>query len=273
MQSRMFCPILVAAIIVTLAVNGCTPEATKLFPDFAGRKGDLGSVALVADVVVVEDVVGSTEKIHLEESKQLGDLVLEEFEQGMIGKGYAIEKKPLLSVGQVVKQDAQYRVLASGQHLPDDSLPIQAPPFYVDATLSPDEEAEAAWSSLLQDAWIYEKEKGKPAAQLSGVAVVHDKLGTDNMLVVLVVGTKIPFSKQLGQGFLSALMSGGGSAGSGVTFSTNVDLTQFSGTACKVTMIDARTGDVLWSDNYYEEKNLKEDRVDDIVGAILKHLP
>lgn len=273
---RSWIPCAVSLVLIQF-LCGCAPKAAKLFPDFAHQKATLGAVALVADVVVVEDVIGSTEKVYLDDCKELGEVVIATFESALRDKGFAVEKKPLVSVGQVVDPSAEYRILSTwSQHKMDSKqFPILAPPFYVDSTLCHDDGARAAWKSVMHQAWAYAKRDEKPGPPIPEAIELQDELGTHTMFLVQVVGTKIPFGKTLGQSILESMGNTGVPVGNTrFRFAHHVvDITQFSGTALKVTMIDCRNGEVLWSDSDYKEKHIKRGRVASMASDLMEHLP
>jgi hypothetical protein len=270
----------VVAILVGLGACPFSPDTaraaspSKLFPAFSARKDSLGPISLVADVVVVEDVTGDVEKVYLDDCRSLGERVLEVFAEGMAKKGYRMEGKSLLSVGQVADPEASYRIYPGwdDRKRNEGEFPIGKPPFYVDSTLCADEESVESWRAVLNGAWEFEKEKGRPGDLIPALAGVREPLGTDHVFVVLVVGTKVPFGKKLGQGMLSSLTQvSGGSESVSVGFGVNFE--QFSGTVLKVAMIDGRTGEVLWADRDVDGRNIKEDQVQKAAKDILKHLP
>ncbi len=245
---------LLVAVGLLVAPPTHAANPAKLFPDFADQKAKLGPVALVADVVVVEDVLGNVEKVYLDDCRHLGQQVVSTFAAAMGEKGYSIQKRGVVASGEVLDPKGSYHILSTWeQHTQDvGGLPVVHPPFFVDSTIAPNEDAQAAWNAVLNAAWAFEKKKGKPAPVLADAAKLHDLIESDYLFTVIVVGTKIPFGKKFGQGMLSGLTHGPvGSAGN-VTFSAGIDFTQYSGTGIKVAMIDCRSGEVLWSDSDFE---------------------
>jgi hypothetical protein len=123
----------------------------------------------------------------------------------------------------------------------------------------------------MNGAWAFEVEKNRPTPLLTEIASLLEAVGSDYALVVVVVGTKIPFGKQFGQGLLSGFTPG--STGSGATFTAGIDFTQYSGTGIKVAIVDCHDGRVLWSDSDPEPKSIKKDDLDKIAKGVLKRLP
>jgi hypothetical protein len=257
-----------------VALTGCAPKTAKLFPELAAEKGELQSIALLADVVVIEDVIGSTEKVYLEECKSLGNVVLARFDAEMRGKGFAVVRKPLVSVGQAAKASTSYRLLSTwSQHsLDSEQFPVVSPPFYRDSTLCPAGAAAEAWADLATFAWHFERKKGRDDAQIAVPAALTDRVGATHALVVLVAGTKIPPGKQLGQRVLSGLLSFNKTSGN-VSVGFSPDLTQFSGVAVKTAIVELQTGRVLWADHVYEQKSVEADLVAGMVATLVGRMP
>src|SRR5436309_7470401 len=63
---------------------GAKPE--KEFPEFKAEKSQIGEIALLTDVVVVEAVLGHTEKVYLEDCKRRADIMRQTFRDGLAPK-------------------------------------------------------------------------------------------------------------------------------------------------------------------------------------------
>jgi hypothetical protein len=113
----------------------------------------------------------------------------------------------------------------------------------------------------------------EPDWTAASASPARDAIGSDYALLVVVVGTKVPMGKQLGQNMLSAFRRGSGGGGGGVTFSAGVDFTQYSGTGIRVAMVDCKTGRVLWSDGDHEKSSLKDENLDMLAKDVLKRMP
>lgn len=269
---RSVCGFAVVALM-TLVSNPARSGPSKDFPEFAGHKANLGKMALVTDVVVVEDVIGTTEKVYREDCLSIGHAMMDLLAEDLGAKGYTFANRTVVSVGNLASTKVMYRVLDRWeQHKqPDGQFPVKAPPFYVDSTLCASDSARAAWHDVLAGVWSFEKKKNKPAPVLTSVTGLRDAIGADYAMVVVVAGTKIPFGKQLGQGMLSGPVAKGSSGN--VSYSVGLDFTQYSGTGLKLAVLDVKTGDVLWSDGDHEDKSLDEDRVKGITKDVVKRMP
>ena len=133
--------------------------------------------------------------------------------------------------------------------------------------------ARDAWHAVLNGAWEYERKKNKPTPTLGEIAGLREAIGSDYAFLVVVVGTKVPFGKQMGQSMLSGLTHGPVGHAGNVTFSAGVNFTQYSGTGIRVAMVDCKNGDVLWSDGDFEAKSLKEENLNKLAKDVLKRLP
>jgi hypothetical protein len=272
---RRFTALLTLGLTMLAASPGHARSPVKNFPSFAAQKESLGTVALIGDAVVIEDVIGSTEKVYMADCKEIGAEVLKLFANEMSAKGYKVQPGELLSIGVQSNAKAMYHVLPSWeQHkLDTKDLPIQSPPFYVDSTRVHGDEALAAWRAVAIGTWAFEIKKDKPVPVFSDITSLKDVLGADHAFVVLVAGTKIPFGKLFGEAMLSGMTHSGAPVGGGVSVGAGVDFTQFSGTTIRVAMIDCRNGAVLWADGDEKQKSVTTDQVDDLAKNVLKRLP
>lgn len=261
-------------LTLTLAAPAFAAKPEKEFPEFKNEKAQLGKVALLTDVVVVEDVIGTTEKVYLDDCMRLGDLMLKTFRDALEPRGYSFSRMSVASVGNVTMPGAQYRVYQRwDQHKEDaEKFPLASAPFYEDSTLAGVSGGHEALSAVLNQAWAIQVKKNQPAPSLPQIAELHDAIGSDYAILVVVVGTKIPFGKKFGQGMLSGLTHTGGSSGN-VSFSAGVDFTQYSGTGIRTAVVDCKTGRVMWSDGDHEQKSLNDDNLAALAKDVLKRMP
>lgn len=261
-------------LTLTLAAPAFAAKPEKEFPEFKNEKAQLGKVALLTDVVVVEDVIGTTEKVYLDDCMRLGDLMLKTFRDALEPRGYSFSRMSVASVGNVTRPGAQYRVYRTwDQHKEDaEKFPLASAPFYEDSTLAGVSGGHEALSAVLNQAWAIQVKKNQPAPSLPQIAELHDAIGSDYAILVVVVGTKIPFGKKFGQGMLSGLTHTGGSSGN-VSFSAGVDFTQYSGTGIRTAVVDCKTGRVMWSDGDHEQKSLNDDNLAALAKDVLKRMP
>jgi hypothetical protein len=263
---------LFALLIAITPAIAAKPD--KEYPEFKNEKASLGKVALLTDVVVVEDVIGTTEKVYLGDCMRLSDLMLKTFRDALEPRGYSFSRMAVASVGNVTKPGAQYRIYPSwDQHKEDaEKFPLATAPFYEDSVLAGVSGGHDALSAVLNEAWSIKVRKNEPPPSLPQIATLHDAIGSDYAILVVVVGTKIPFGKKFGQGMLSGLTHTGGSSGN-VSFSAGVDFTQYSGTGIRTTVVDCRTGRVMWSDGDHEDKSLNDDNLAALAKDVLKRMP
>src|SRR5437867_167989 len=211
---RSLAVVFTAIALTAIAGIACGAKPEKEFPEFKAEKSQIGEIALLTDVVVVEDVLGNTEKVYLEDCKRLADIMLQTFRDGLAPKGYTFRRSTVLSIGDLVNPKSQYRVLQTWvQHKEDDSqFPVTEPPFYEDSTVAAVSGGHEALRAVLNGTWTFKISKKEPPPTLSEISTLHDAIGTDYALLVVVLGTKVPVGKQMGQGMLSQLMTVGGTA-------------------------------------------------------------
>jgi hypothetical protein len=271
---RLLSPLATLAMLAWLAASAFGAKPEKEYPEFKNEKAQLGKVALLTDVVVVEDVIGSTEKVYVGDCMRLSELMLKTFREALEPRGYSFGRMAVASVGNVVKPGSQYRVLQTwDQHKENaDQFPVAPPPFYEDSSFTAVSGGHDALNAVLNQTWAVKVKKNEPAPSLPQIVALHDAIGSDYAILVVVVGTKIPFGKKFGQGMLSGLTRTSGSSGN-VTFSAGVDFTQYSGTGIRTAVVDCKTGRVMWSDGDHEDKSLNDDNLASLAKDVLKRMP
>jgi hypothetical protein len=75
-------------------------------------------------------VIGTTEKIYLDDCRDLGQSLIETLVSGMEPKGYKFGRRTLVSVDNVVDPKLQYRILRTWEQHTEDSakFPLMPPP-------------------------------------------------------------------------------------------------------------------------------------------------
>src|SRR5260221_8239224 len=78
-------------IIAVVWLAGCGSSPLSTFPNFSGYKPKMTACALLADCVIIDDMIGDTNRIDVVANKSLGGLLLTHFTHGLVGKGYHVD--------------------------------------------------------------------------------------------------------------------------------------------------------------------------------------
>jgi hypothetical protein len=270
-------PAIAALALLAPAAQATNPA--KKFPGFAALKDSLGSLPILADVVVVEDVVGNTEKVYLDDVRSLADSLLAWFSDSLDAKGYHVTRRPLLGVGMSLSATKQYRRLENWkrQHRMDEErFPSGPPPLYVDATQCPTPVVQAGFSSLFKRVIAFDA-SDITLGTFPEVMALRDAIGSDHVLLLSVVSNRVT----QGKGFLHAMLSplpaevGALSAlrPCDEEFNDGVILSPVSSMLCRIAIVDCHDGKVLWADSECQPHTFSENQVGPITANILKHLP
>jgi len=294
-QAFLSCSGLAAVALLTLfAPPACTQPATageikkqvkelkKLFPEFESRKSGIGSLALIADVVVVEDVPGRTENVFREDSKEIGRGLLDSLALSLANKGYSFSSERLVSVGSVINDKTQYRVLDRWDQRTEElsRFPVESPPVYQDSTLCTSDSIRAAWHELLDGVWAFKKKKNQPAGTLPSVTNLRETIGTDFAMVVVVVATRATMGKLLKGNALKDLPIFGKKTAfklsfdswEDVHFDKDVDFDKYSGLGLKLAIVNCRDGEVLWSDGDHDRWGLEGTKLDILTRDVIRRM-
>ena len=244
-------------LLGSLASPAAGSSPAKTFPEFASRKGTLGTVSLVADVIVVEvGKPGEIKKLLLADSRNLGNQCLDKIAEGMTAKGYSVSPKPLLCLGFPGLPDT-LPVGSSwdGQVFAGDELPIMSAPFHADSALCRDLTVAQVWGAVITQALRYEKKKDAPAEPIQS-ADLREVVGTDHVLVMRATHSQ---AKKVKMGLKM------------LGFSNDSVL------GLQMAVLDVRSGEVLWKDEEFvlhdAGSTLKEKEVGSLVSKLLKRMP
>src|SRR5713101_4154128 len=103
--------LLIALPVVLFA--GCASSPLSTYPRFPDYKLNMTAGALLADCVVVDDMIGDTNKIDVIANKSLGGMLLTYFTDRLTDKGYHIDNAVLTSVGMFMDRQHVYKLAES----------------------------------------------------------------------------------------------------------------------------------------------------------------
>jgi len=245
-------------LLGSLAFPAAGSSPAKTFPEFASRKDSLGTVSLVADVIVVEvGKPGEFKKLFLAECRSLGDQCLDRVAEGMTAKGYSVSRKPPLCLGFLGTPDSTLPVASSwdGQEFTGDEPPKMNAPFHVDSVLCRDRDMTQQWDVVITQAMNYERKKNQQGKPIQA-AELREALGTDHLLLMRIVYSK---SRKVKRGL--KLLGFSSESGFGVT----------------VAVLNVRSGEVLWKDEEFllfdAGTAIHEKDVSALISKLMKRMP
>ena len=266
-------------VITTAPTRASAKSPDKFFPTFASHKDSLGVIAMVGDVVVVEDVIGNVEKVYVDDCRQVGEALLDRFSKAMTEKGYHIERRPLLSIGQTLSNEKKYRHLSNWkqQHSKDDdAFPAGLAPLYVDSTQSSDESHRNAWGGLFRRT-VALKLGDAPLKPFPEAMTLRDSIAHDYVLVVTLVSNRIPQGKSFMHSMLNPLPNTFTSLSAvdpcDANYNDGVIMNPISSSLCRIAIIDCRSGEAAWADSECQGHTFSENQISAMTQGILKRLP
>lgn len=234
---------LLLSILVALFF-GCSSSKIAVidqYPEFPAENKYFEKGVLFVDVCVIDDIAGDTDKVDIVTNRSIGQLLQDTLAHFLASKGYEFRLVEPPSVGMLVSSDMRYRIVqtASDKERDNDELPAVPPPFFVDSTLASDTALTHAFAlhDLLSSGAGQAYSRSKNIAEHKSTATAQPIVP---LFAVTVFGKKVPFSKSMGQGLLTSLLSLG-------TYSKY----EVSGFRSRFWVIDLNTGRELWSDARY----------------------
>ncbi len=256
-------PLLAVAVLASFTLAPGPAHAGKFarrYPEMAVRRDSLGPITLLVESAVVVDVDGDVKRVELETSRKLAELAGGMFRDSLVAHGFTVREAATASLGTLYDPARTFHpATASGQ---SDTSRVLRAPFFEDSTLAGRPQVAAAWSTLCRRVLGYER-KNKAAPDSAAEAVMlGDSLGSPVIGVVVLNGWNVPTGKQIRQALLTGLLS------AGMVTAHKVPVSRF-----QFALVDARSGEILWSDFGYWQVVANEKLVHNFVAASIKELP
>jgi hypothetical protein len=213
----------VPLLLLASAAEAAKPRDT--FVEFGGRRTDLGRTVLLVDVVVVDDIAGTVEKVKLGRSMSLAREAALGMARGLAEHGVPVDTALVATIGATLSPLQAFQtdsIEARGQA--DTARTVRAP-FYADAAFA-EREALELWRRAVSASLAYSRKKNKPPGFVQETIDLGTRLGCDAVAMLVGVSWGVPTTKKL----LAAL------GGTAVSSKTTVWLF----------ISDARSGEVLW---------------------------
>lgn len=251
------------ALLSLIIVSGCATPLT-VYSDFSEQKNDINKVSLLTDVIMAEDISGTTDKIDLFRNKEFAEMIIKEVSANLNQKGYSVVESFVFS-GCALDAEKQYKVVRTteDQELETDVIPVGNPPFYIDEALNLDAEAQQNLTSLFRNMKKQiPKKKGEPNKDIHEAAFLKDMTKGDTLVFILVEGRDVSTGKQIGQAVLTGLLTLG-----------TVIAWQTSAISMNLYVIDTRDSKLIWEDRSFTKIRPDEKSLKNVAGQIIKLLP
>ena len=230
----------IATVIAVFAITGCASNAPKVFDEYAERASKIDKIYLLNDVLVQDDVKGAHDRVDVNENRELLELVSGEVRKTLAEKGYRVESGSVDTVGAIAGRHTQYAVYRgdaesrpgwdSGEH-----TDLQWSPFHFDDSIGVSFEEDRV--SLLHQRLFAVKTPVRLKEQRFEDATGFALPANSAILVTQSHGRRVPGAKRGAQIFLSAVLTMG-----------MLMAWEDSSIAHCLYLLDAQTGEVLWSD-------------------------
>jgi len=227
-------------LIVLFLATGCaTMTPRSLYPKFFEQKTKISKVEILCDFLLAEDISGNVDMIHVPRSIEKGNMLLGAFSQSFQSKDYQVTRKEIVSMGLGMGLSTQvYKVAQTNSDKKKEDLLETALPAYVNETFVSTPEKRAALEVTLTRLRLYTKISSSSIVEIPEIVALADP-NVDALLMVVMNGRRIPMGKTLGQAFLSATLTMG-----------LVAAAQTSSLQMGMYLLDSKTGEIIWSDNY-----------------------
>ena len=249
-------------IVVMLSGCGISPEST--YPDFSRYKLGMTGCALLADCVIIDDMIGDTNRIDIVANKSLGGLLLTHFTDRLIGKGYHVDNTVLTSVGLVMDQRRVYKLARSVRSEDADltDLPIGLPPFYLNDVFQDsfsETELKSAYNALIKS---FPDREGQKIV-IPGTVSVGKLAEEPTLMIVFLGGFNVSASKEFNDESASNASTVG-----------QIGMQHISQVTVAFYIVDAKTGELLWSDQHSTKGGtVHKEKIIRLADKIIEDLP
>ncbi|MBI5022150.1 MAG: hypothetical protein HZB59_12005 [Ignavibacteriales bacterium] len=256
----------IVSILLAVMLHGCasSPLNRHTSSDLIKSKSNNQKTILLADVVIVEGVIGDTDVINIEKNKRISKLALQMFAGRMNEKGYSVDRYLNTSVGILMNPNIPYRVYPGidVRNIEITELEIGKAPFF------------------LHNLFTQDTIRGK-LLNVVYSSLMENKRAGDNSVKSIPAAPYL--SKSLGGGLIGVIFIGGYTAGVTKEFGKyqpptsqtddKVGIRKISQYSMMFYLIDGNSGDIVWDD----EVNLKggemyDSKLQDMVDEICTKL-
>ncbi len=252
LRSIIFTGSFLSGFAFFISLTGCSsaPSLIEQYPDFMDRKESMTKISLCTDVLIIFDGVEAGTIIDIPLSKAVGDSILSIFKRGLEKKNYPVGEVYPAAVGYSWGGDEKhFKVFETKEDYSrsSESLKWKSAPFVMD-------------NKFLE---VEDLLNGKPGAVPAGGDTIINSHQGEYLLYCFVEGTNVSFTKQLGESFLSSLLSAG-----------EVESHPVSGSNISYQLYDLQTGNIVLSDGrILQDKSLDADNIADPLNDMLEDIP
>lgn len=226
-------------------------KVPEIFPEYAQRKGSLGRVVLLADVVAIRQE-GGTPVVRMARGRAYADTLMPLVRDILIRQGLQVDTTLFASMGIVFDEERGYRVAESDTGAAGAML--ANPPFFVDSLLTSIPEGQKRWKELNRTLRSYVRKKKDAASSLGPAVALGKALDAGGIAVLRVSTWDVPIGKQLSSLF------GTGPA-------------QKSASFLGLTILAAEDGMILWDDWSQAPASLKPEDLRERILSFERSFP
>ena len=243
---------------------GCGSSRLSHYPEFPEHKKTMTGLTIMTDFILIDGILGDTDKVDLTENKEVAANVLQLCEDSLKIKGYQIQKTVLSSIGLLMSPSAVYRVATTvaDHEASVEDLPLGSPPFYIDENVN---DTTRRRLSHIYNSLINSPEKAEGTTTIVPEAARLGDIGgkSKTLMVLLAGGVNVPVSKAIGERFANP------NPGEGVVAVQRIS--QFS---VMLFILDMNTGEVIWDDRKHVQGGLIfQEKIYSMLGDLLEELP
>lgn len=226
-------------VAVVMLLSACAPTPIKYYPNFAAGKSSLGTTVLLADVFIIEGIVGDTEKVDVPLNRELGDSLIEYFSQELGKVGYPITRPTFASVGTPLNKRGVYRyaLTPDDQQLDATILPVGNPPFYIQENFKDTSMQGIRWRNVCRALLETPFEPEASHTIIQDVAALGENLHATTLCVLFATGFNVPVTQRIIDKESTPNVRIGRT---GDEYQSQSSLTIY--------MVDVQSGELLWSD-------------------------
>lgn len=224
-------------VVIASLLSGCS-----IYPKFTTQKDTIKKIAIISDISLSSDVSGKVDNVPMAENKQFAESVVKLLKEKMQDKGYDVGNTLVASIGiNFVKEE--FNVVDNKNDTEKEN--IKAPPYYINEPFNNEDDIEKLKKFYNSFRFYNKKSASQPNIIHNGAIEIAQKVDptADILAVAIIRGKTSTFGKTLA---VSALASAITSAAGIYVVAGSSYVQEF------VYLIDAKTGEIIWENDFYD---------------------
>lgn len=231
----------IVSILMSMLFLECSTPLSR-YPNFLNQKLNMKRTLLMADVLVIEDVLNDSNTVNVMMNRAMGDSVLWIFSEKLRQGGYHIDDSIFTSVGLTANQRRSYKVIRTeeDQHISPELLPMAVSPFFLHEKYQQDSLLKQSLTSVYKSLLLTSSESEAEHTIIQDASLLGQRSGVNTLFIVFIGGFNVAPTRQYAEEFSTNNHPSG-----------NVSLEHISQVTAMFYIVDVESGELIWHDRAF----------------------